>query len=137
MPCDDLIPFVSDGSIIPTFEDGNSCHQVYFTGITDKTIMRGDAIDLEDGIHAYDGNDNEIAFTYTPTSIDTSIAGEYVVTYTANGEGKAMKPNICGDMALHITDCGLETATVRRKITVISMDALVCEATVCESLIGC
>lgn len=134
--CNDLLPSMCGRSRLPTFSD-SACEQVHFTGITDTTIYVGDTIDLEQGIHAYDGNGNEIVYAYTPTSIDTSVAGEYVVTYTASGSGTALMPSMCGDMALHTINCGNETAVEYRTITVLSKDAVVCEAIVCESPIGC
>lgn len=134
--CNDLIPSMCGGSRLPTFVDA-SCFHVHFTGITDVTVAQGDTIDLTEGVHAYDGNGNEIAYTYTPTSIDTSVIGEYEVVYRASGEGDVIKPMICGDTALHINGCGHEVVVKYRTITVESTGAKVCTAKVCESSIAC
>ena len=134
--CNHLLPSICGRSRLPTISD-SPCNHVYFTGLTDETIKRGDPFDPEQGVHAYDKNDEEVPYTYTPSSIDTSVVGEYTVTYKATGVGDAIKFTLCGDMALRTTDCNTETITESRKITVVSTDALVCDAITCESSIGC
>lgn len=134
--CNDLFPSLCGGSRLPIMKD-TSCYHVQLTGITDVTIWQDETLDLTDGVHAYDGNGNEIAYTYNPTSIDTSVPGEYVVRYTASGVGNAIKPNMCIEWALQITDCGNEVVTKNRKIKVLDRDAIACEAVVCESVTVC
>lgn len=136
MSCDKKLPSVCGRSRLPTFPEG-SCGQVHFTGLTDVTIAQGDPFDLEQNVHAYDGNGDEIAYTYTPSSIDTSVPGVYVITYTASGTGTSLKPTMRGDMDIHAAECGNETATGQRTITVVSGCATVCEAITCESTVCC
>ena len=134
--CDEKLPSLCGGSRLPTLKDA-PCHHVRLTGITNVTIWQDEAIDLTQGIHAYDENDAEIEFTYTPTSIDTSVPGTYVVTYQASGEGDALKLTMCGDVALHLIDCGNETVKKSRTITVLIGNAIVGDATVDTSCLIC
>lgn len=135
-PCKSLVPSVCGGKWIPRMND-IPCRYIYFVGVTDVTIMQDDTIDLTQGVHAYDGDGREVAYTYTPTSIDTSVAGEYVVTYTASGVSDGIYPSMCGDTALKLTECDYGTVVAERVITVKAKDAVVCEAKVCESPIAC
>lgn len=134
--CNDLIPSLCGGSRLPTFVNA-PCHHVYFTGLEELVVSQGSTVDLEQGVHAYDKNDNEIIFAYTPASIDTSVLGEYVVAYTAIGEGDTPRPITCGGMSLHVTDCNHEIVTKYRKVIVITGGTKVCEAIVCESSLEC
>lgn len=134
--CNEKLPSFCGGSRLPTFPE-EPCSNLRFTGLTDVTIAQGDPFDLEAGVHAYDGNGDEIAFTYTPTSIDTSVEGEYVVTYTATGVSDSLKPSMRSDFDLYIVKCGNEKVTAQRTITVVSEGAVVCTAIVCQSLVAC
>lgn len=134
--CGNLLPHMCSAWGVPIMADA-PCDNIYFTGVTDITISVGDEINLADGVHAYDGTGKEIAFTYSPTSIDTSEIGEYVVTYTASGIGGLIKPTMCGKNAVHMTECGYGTVKAYRTVTVEATDAVVCEALACESLAVC
>ena len=134
--CNEKFPSLCGRSRLPTFPK-EPCSQVHFTGITDVTIAQGDPFDLEAGVHAYDGNNEEITYTYTPTSIDTSVPGEYVITYTATGVSSSLKPTMRGSFDLYVINCDSEKVTKQRKITVSSTGATVCNAIVCQSFVTC
>ena len=65
--CKDLIPSMC-GNRVPNFVDG-SCFIIRFEGVDDLSINQGECIDLTEGVHAYDGDGNEIDFTVTPSEI--------------------------------------------------------------------
>lgn len=136
MACNDLKPSMCGGKGIPTMVDV-ACNDLYFTGLTDITVLVGEEVDLTEGVHAYDGKGVEASFRYEPTSIDTSRVGTYTVTYTASGYGNGIRPTICGDDAVHTTECEYDSITAYRTITVEPNVAIVCESYVCESLASC
>lgn len=114
-----------------------SCSAIRFEGVGDVTINQGEDFDLREGVHAYDGNGNEIDFTVTPNEIDTCTVGEYVVTYSATGIGDSLLPSVClGTPMLHIMECGMTEGRAYRTITVKSY-AVVCESTLCCSSAIC
>lgn len=116
--CENIKPRICGKNGIYTPSD--ECRSVIFTGVEDVTISKGDSFDPSYGVHAYDGNGNEISFTYTPTEIDTSKVGTYNITYTATGAKRDMKPTFCGSDVekVHMLDCGTETARVTRQVIV-------------------
>lgn len=115
----------------------SNCGSIYFVGIEDVTIKKGDAIDLISGVHAYDANGNEIPFTVTPRTLDTTQVGVYAVTYTARGVSSSKMVNACGKNRLHIIYCEEETVSAIRTVTVVPDCALTCEAKICESVVCC
>ena len=129
--CKDLIPSACGDVGIPNIGDGE-CTAVHFTGTSDVSVNQGEnCIDLTEGVHAYDGSGAEIPFTVSPATIDCCKVGEYEVTYTAIGIGSKMLPTVCiGKPPLHITDCGMASATEKRIITV-EPYGVVCESKVC------
>ena len=135
--CNDLLPSMCGRSRLPTLSDA-ACRSIYFTGIADVSVNQGDnCIDLTAGVHAFNGSGVEIPFTVSPTEIDCCKVGEYEITYTATGEGDKMLPTLClGDSMLHVTECGLETATERRIIT-IKPYGKVCESKTCCATVIC
>lgn len=134
--CKELKPSICGkrGLIIPS----GGCGSVYFTGVEDVETNQGECIDLENGVRAYDGNGHEIPFTVLPTEIPCCDIGEYEVTYMATGVGNKMLPSMCiGKLALHVTDCGSASDTIKRKITVLPTPLKVCEGKVCCSVAWC
>ena len=114
------------------------CDFIHFTGVEDVTTNQGECIDLTEGVHAYDGNGNEIPFTVSPSEIGCCDIGEYEITYTATGASNRMLPSMClGNPMLHITDCGLITSIAKRKITILPTSLKVCEGKVCCSVVWC
>ena len=93
--CVDIVPTPCGGTNKLTMKD--ACNDVHFTGIEDTTINQGVGIDLTEGIHAYDGNGNEIEYTVTPDSIDKCDVGEHTVVYRTIGEGDKFLPSFCMD----------------------------------------
>lgn len=93
--CVDIVPTPCGGTNKLTMKD--VCNDVHFTGIEDTTINQGVGIDLTEGIHAYDGNGNEIEYTVTPDSIDKCDVGEHTVVYRTIGEGEKFLPSFCMD----------------------------------------
>lgn len=136
MACNDLKPSMCGGKGIPTMVDV-ACFDLYFTGLTDLTVLVGEEVNLTEGVHAYDGNGVEAKFRYDPTSIDTSRTGTYTVTYIASGYGNGIRPTICGDDAVHTTVCEYDSVTGYRTVTVEPNEAIACEASVCYSYVGC
>lgn len=125
----DLIPSMC-GNRAPNIVEG-SCSAIRFEGVDDVSINQGECIDLTEGVHAYDGNGNEIEYTVTPSEIPCCETGEYEVYYSATGIGDTMLPSFCTNASmLAISDCGMATARVKRTITVKPYSA-VCESKVC------
>ena len=58
-----------------------------FTGLTPIVVNTTSDIDLEEGVHAWVEN-TEIAYTYTPTIVDSCTPDVTTVTYTATANGK-------------------------------------------------
>lgn len=136
--CNSLVPnFCGNGRglSLPSVACGN----ITFTGISDVTIEKGESIDLTEGVHAYDGNGNEIGFTVKPSTIDTSVPGTYEVTYTASGVSTLLKPTFCNSdiWSVYLTDCGEGIASAVRTVIVKSDDAVTCESAVCDSSVVC
>lgn len=116
------------------------CKALSFYGTRDMTINQGDDIDLSQGVHAIDGNGNEVPFTVVPSEITTCANGVYEITYTAEGVTNDILPTFCGSdkRALSVPSCRrVVTEVVTRKITVKPVTAKVCEAKVCCSSVGC
>ena len=132
--CESLIPSMC-GNRVPNFVEG-SCFIIRFEGVDDLSINQGECIDLKEGVHAYDGNGNEIDFTVAPSEIGCCDTGEFEVIYTASGAGDKMLPSICGSSALYVPECGMTTANVRRTITVKPYSA-VCESKACCASVVC
>lgn len=118
--CKNIVPKTTGNGIVPTFAN-IPCRSVSFVGLTDITVTQGESVDLASGVHAYDGDGHEVAFSYEPQVIDTSVPGEYIVTYTASGVGDFIRPYMCGDTALHMAECDYSTVTAERIITVESL----------------
>ena len=129
--CNDLTPSLCGGSRLPTAKDID-CRSIYFTGVDDVSVNQGEnCIDLTAGVHAYNGGGVEIPFTVDPETIDCCAVGAHTVTYKATGIGDKLMPTMClGKQPLHITDCGMSTATKRRTITV-QPYGVVCESKTC------
>lgn len=135
--CSNHIPSICGSKGKPTLIDA-PCKSITFVGVTNVTLPQfSDGIDLAEGIHAYDGNGKEVEFTYFPTSIDTSVVGDQVITYTASGVADNFAPHMCGKTALHIMQCDYGTAKAYRTITIEATDAVLCQSAVCESIVGC
>ena len=111
------------------------CGQLYFTGLTDITVTQGESVDLDTDVHAYDANGAEIEFTHT--SVDTDDCGMFYVAYTAQGVGNKILPHLCfAKKMLHLTDCGTNRITARRKV-IVEPSSELCVATVCCATIYC
>ena len=63
-------------------------------GADNVRINQGIGIDLAEGVHAYDGDGNEIPFTFSPDEIDPCDIGVHEITYTAEGVTKGRKVTI-------------------------------------------
>lgn len=78
----------------------------YFEGLTDETIKQGSDFDLTEGVTAYDGNDEEIEYSTSPTNaeFDTCDVGSHVIQYHAGQPVDRFLPNIClgTDLAVSI-----------------------------------
>ena len=133
--CSNLVPNICGEKIKPKYVNA-PCNNIRFTGITDITVLQGETVDLISGVHAYDGDGNEIAFRVLPPTIDTSRIGKYTAIYIASGVGDNFIPHMCGETAIHMTECNYGTARAYRTITVEPTDAVVCESKICESLVG-
>ena len=92
----------------------SSCKPLRLEGVADTTINQGVGIDLTDGIHAYDGNGDEIPFEVEPDTIDKCDVGEHLVKYTASGQGASMRPSLCGDNALAVSDACNDLTTIEK-----------------------
>lgn len=115
--CKDLIPSMC-GDRVPNIVEG-SCSAIRFEGVGDVSINQGECIDLTEGVHAYDGNGSEIEYTVTPSEIPCCGVGEYEVKYSAVGIGNKMLPSFCTNaFMLMLSDCGMDTKSVLRKIIV-------------------
>lgn len=111
----------------------SQCGSLRFVGVVDVSIAQGTVFDLTEGVHAYDGNGNEVPYTYTPTELDWNTPGEYTVLYTAEGIGNDMSPTMClDDPLLHIPICETGITTATRVITITSASAA-CEAYACQA----
>ena len=121
MSCEHLNPSVCGKRNRPTITN-HPCVGIRITGIGNVTVNQGVGIDLVEGVHAYDSNGEEIAFTVSPQTIDACSVGTHIVTYTATGADSSTLPNICGENALKIKDCGLVTKTANRRITITQAD---------------
>lgn len=115
--CGHLIPDFSGQGIVPTLTS-DPCQNVTFVGLNDITVTQGESVDLTSGVHAYDSDGNEVAWSYEPQVIDTSVPGEYIVTYSASRIGGFIRPEMCGDMAVHMPECDTSTVKEERVITV-------------------
>ena len=114
-----------------------SCSAIRFVGTDDVSINQGDCIDLTNGVHAYDGNGNEIPFTVSPSEIPCCDVGKYEVVYEATGMGDKLVPSMClGTPMLHIAECDMARGSVRRTITV-KPYASVCDSNVCCASVTC
>lgn len=118
--CKSLIPSMC-GNRVPNIASG-TCAAVHFRGIDDVTIKQGVGIDLTEGVHAYNGEGEEIPFTVSPTEIDACNAGTHTVTYSAVGVPARIVPSFCeGKKMLAVSDCGTETVTENRIVTIESL----------------
>ncbi len=70
-----------------------------FSGLSSMSINKYSTPDYTSGVSAVDANDGKCSFTYNDSSVNTSSAGTYFVTYTA-------------------TDKSGNKATAKRKVTV-------------------
>lgn len=123
MSCSHKIPHICGGS--PLYINVEPCqNDITFEGVDDISVIQGTEVDLEQGVHAYDANGNELQFTFNPTSIAKCDVGVHTITYKATGEGSELLAYVpCGKNALTLRKCGLITKTVTRKITVTQADA--------------
>lgn len=134
--CESITPKVcgKGGLYIPK----DNCGAIYFKGVDNVTILADTEFDLADGVTAYDGRGTEIPFTVVPSEIDTSKPRIYTVRYTASGASDNIVAYFCGGKPrLHLTDCGTQTKTVTRTITVKAKYAVVCESKVCDAVVAC
>lgn len=128
--CESLIPSACGGSFVPTMVDA-PCNGIHFTGIGNITVPQGTEIDLTEGVHAFDGQGNEIEFTVTPSEIDSCVTGKVEVIYEAHGIGSKIVPTFClNEPMLYAIECGTEYSKVRRIIT-IEPYGIVCESKAC------
>lgn len=104
------------------FFPAERCGTIRFEGVTDVTVNQGSSFDPTDGVHAYDSRDNEVSFTVEPSSIDTSVAGTYTLTYRASGGDVNMKPDVCGKDALNAIGCDYGVTVVQRTVTVVETE---------------
>lgn len=118
--CKSLIPSMC-GNRVPNIANG-TCAAVHFRGIDDVTIKQGVGIDLTEGVHAYNGEGEEIPFTVSPAEIDACDAGTHTVTYEAVGVPARIVPSFCeGKKMLAVSDCGTETVSEERIVTIESL----------------
>lgn len=54
-----------------------------FSGLSTLTVEKHSTPDFAAGVTAYDTQDGNVSFTYDASKVDTSTAGTYYVTYTA------------------------------------------------------
>lgn len=128
--CESLIPSACGGSFVPTMVDA-PCNGIHFTGVGNISILQGAEIDLTDGVHAYDGQGDEIAFTVTPSELDSCTTGKVEVVYEAHGKGNKIVPSLClNEPMLYAVECGTAYGKVKRIIT-IEPNGIVCESKVC------
>lgn len=120
--CESLKPSLCGvrGVVMPE----TSCKQLRLEGVDDVTINQGIGIDLADGVHAYDGDGNEIEVVIDPNEIDKCDVGIHSVKYTAMGKGDSRRPVICGKNALDIgTACDdLTSIEAVRTVTIEQID---------------
>lgn len=57
--------------------------RAYFVGLKDITSNQGEEVDLYVGVTAYNGDDEEIPFTISPSEVEICEVGTQYVTYTA------------------------------------------------------
>lgn len=121
--CRHLKPKVCGNRMKPFFSN-KGCGIPRFVGIEDVTINQGIGIDLTEGIHAYDGNGNEIPYTTTPDSIDMCDVGEHTVIYHANAEGRKLTPWFCSTLRGLVGGllCGKITLRKERTVTIEQID---------------
>lgn len=112
------------------------CPIMRFVGVEDEVVNQGSVISLTDGVYAYDGNGNEIEYTVTPTYVDTSVLGEYVVEYVARGWSGDKITIPCLKPKLY-TSCNYSVLRANRTITVIQERAVVCSAQTCYVKTAC
>ena len=101
----------------------------YFEGLQDETIKQGSVFDLTEGVRAFDGDDQEITYTYSPTNdeFDTCAVGSHTIQYHASQTVDKMLPNMCISGGLALTTpryCDdYESATAKRIIRIIQASA--------------
>lgn len=116
--CKSLKPSACGNRGLDIPKDG--CDSIRFEGVNDVELNQGVCIDLNEGVHAYDGDGTEIPFSVSPSEIGCCDVGEHEVTYTARGKGNKMLPSFCADKPkVHAIDCGLMTKTVKRLVTIL------------------
>lgn len=100
------------------------CKQLRLEGVSDVTINQGIGIDLADGVHAYDGDGNEIEVVIDPNEINKCDVGVHSVKYTAVGKGDSRRPVICGRNSMGISeDCeDLTLIEAVRTVTIEQID---------------
>lgn len=120
--CNNLIANMCGGRGVVMPE--TSCKSLRLEGVSDVTINQGIGIDLADGVHAYDGDGNEIEVVIDPNEIDKCDVGIHSVKYTAMGKGDSRRPVICGKNALDIgTACDdLTSIEAVRTVTIEQID---------------
>ena len=120
--CDPIVPSICGNRDLAFPSD--SCSTVRIEGTSDTTINQGAGIDLTDGVHAYDGDGNEIPFEVEPETIPKCDVGEHLVKYTAIGKGASMRPSLCGNNALAVSDACSDLTTVEedRIVTITQAD---------------
>ena len=95
-----------------------SCDTIHFTGVDDAEINQGQDFDPTEGVHAYDGNGEEIPFTVEPSEVDECQVGEIELEYTATGVGKKLLPKLCGSPNLKLPYCGVERKRLKRNLVI-------------------
>lgn len=100
------------------------CDGLKLIGADDVTINQGVGIDLSQGVHAYDGNGDEIEYTFVPSEIPKCAVGEHTVKYTVVGVANKMRPTICQRDRLHISSTcdDLDTLTKDRIVIIKQAD---------------
>ena len=120
--CESLKPSLCGvrGVVMPE----TSCKQLRLEGVDDVTINQGIGIDLADGVHAYDGDGNEIEVVIDPSEIAKCDVGVHSVKYTAVGKADTMRPTLCGKNAMDTSeDCeGLTSIEAVRTVTIEQID---------------
>lgn len=77
-------------TLLPTICGKNSVYlpqickdRAYFVGLNDITSNQGEEVDLYVGVTAYNGDDEEIPFTVSPSEVEICEVGTQYITYTA------------------------------------------------------
>lgn len=124
--CNHKIPHLTGGMYLPHIPGIDCDGDVHFTGIENITISQGTEIDLREGVHAYDGNGNEIPFVVSPSAINECSVRVHDITYTAIGLNKTMLPhfpNAENELEVYPPSCETSEVTAHRRVTIVAVSA--------------